>query len=327
MKKIKWGIFGTGSIAKTFAEALGGIGSEKYAIASRSEEKARTFGERYGFTKSYGSYEQLAADPETDIIYIATPMSSHYDDTMLCLRRGKSVLCEKSAAVNYGELDDMLTLAREKRLFFMEAMWMKCRPSYIRAKQWALSGRIGKIKEVRGDFSNIVPFDKESRLFRADLGGGALLDLGVYPISLAADILGNYPCEIKSSAYFGETGVDLTNAVLMKYPGNSYAAVSSSFCSAAGNAASVTGTKGFIIFDGGFVWSTSVSLYDTNGELLERFTYENEVNGYEYEIKEAESCLERGLTESPLIPHSSTEGVMKIMDACREQWEEERCRQ
>lgn len=321
MKKIRWGIFGTGAIARTFSKALSECeGAELCVIASRSEEKAKRFAKEFGFKKAYGSYELLAADPEVDIVYIATPMSSHYDDAMLCLRRGKNVLCEKSVTLNYRQLDDILTLSREKRLFFMEAMWMKCRPSYLKAKEWVQSGRIGKPRAVRADFCNTVPVDMNSRLFRPDCGGGALLDLAVYPITMAADFLGNYPCEITSSAVMGEMGVDLTDSIHLKYADGSYAALNSSMQIKSDNSASVIGTEGFILFDDGCVWSGGITLYSKNGERIDRFEYQNDVNGYEYEIREAMRCLSEGLTESPLVKQCDTEAVMKIMDTCREQW-------
>ena len=320
MNKIRWGILGTGAMAKMFAEALRGCeDAENYAVASRSEEKAVEFAGKYGFKKGVGSYELLAADPEVDIIYIATPMSSHYDDTMMCLRRGKRVLCEKSAALNSSQLDDMITLAEEKKLFFMEAMWTRLRPSYRKAKEWADSERIGKVISVKADFCNVVPYDENSRLFRPDCGGGALLDLGVYPITLAADFLGNYPCDLKSCADISR-GVDISNCVQLTYQGGAYADISSSFVSSAGNSAAVIGSDGFIIFEGGFVWSTAVTLYDKNGKTAETFDYKNRVNGYEYEIDEVHSCIRNGSSESSIVKHGDTLAVMKIMDSCREQW-------
>ena len=320
MNKVKWGILGTGAMAAIFAEALKGCeDAELYAAASRNEEKAALFAEKYGFGKSIGGYELLAADPEVDIIYIATPMSSHYDDTMMCLRRGKKVLCEKSAALNSSQLDDMITLAKEKKLFFMEAMWTKCRPSYRKAKQWAESGRIGKMNAVKADFCNIVPYDGNSRLFRSDCGGGALLDLGVYPITLAADFLGNYPCEIKSNAVISR-GVDISDSISLVYPNGAYADISAGFVTDTGNRAAVLGSDGFIIFEGGFVWSTAVTLYDKNGTVIEKFDYSNKVNGYEYEIEEVHECISEGLSESSIVKHCDTLAVMKIMDTCRGQW-------
>lgn len=321
MKKIRWGIFGTGAIAHTFADSLSKCeNAELCVISSRSEEKAKAFAAEYGFKKAYGSYELLAADPEVDIVYIATPMSSHYDDAMLCLRRGKNVFCEKSVTLNYRQLDDILTLAREKRLFFMEAMWLKCRPSYLKAKEWVQSGKIGKPKAVKAEFCSKVPVDMNSRLFRPDCGGGALLDLAVYPLTLAADFLGNYPCDITSSAVMGDIGVDLTDLIHLTYADGSHASVSASFQIGSDNSASVIGTDGFIQFDNGFVWSCGVTLYDKNGVKTDRFEYENDINGYEYEIREAMRCLSEGLTESPLVKQCDTEAVMKIMDSCREQW-------
>lgn len=321
MKKYKWGILGTGRIARTFSEAINGTeNAQAYAVASRSEEKAGRFAAEYGFTKAYGSYEQLAADPDVDVVYIATPMSSHYDDVMMCLRRGKHVLCEKSAAINSKQLDDMIILAREKRLFFMEAMWMKCRPAYRKAKEWASSGRIGKITSVRADFCNEVKYDPDDRLFKPECGGGALLDLGVYAITLAADFLGYYPSDIVSSCHLSPCGTDMGDLITLIYGSNSTAQLTASFDFLCRNNAAVYGTEGSIRFGDRFFCTSSVQLLDTAGNVIEAIDLENEINGCEYEIKEVHSCLEAGICESRLIPHSETAAVMSIMDHCRRQW-------
>lgn len=322
MSNIRWGIIGTGRIAVTFAEALAGCEeAELYAVASRSEERAAAFAEKHGFSKAYGSYEQLAADPEVDIVYIATPMSSHYDDTLLCLRRGKHVLCEKAAAINSRELDDMITLAGEKNLFFMEAMWMKCRPVYLKAKEWVKRGSIGDIKCVKADFCNLVKYDPKDRLFAPECGGGALLDLAVYPLTLAVDFLGNYPCEIISSANIGRDGVDLSNSIMLRYQGGKYASINSGFQQPCRNGAAIIGTEGSVIFGEWFFCTCEAVLYDRDGSELERAAIPNEINGYEYEIYEAHRCIRAGLRESTLIPHSGTKAVMSIMDECRSQWD------
>lgn len=321
MNEVKWGILGTGNIAHTFAKALKNVpGAVTYAAASRNDEKAREFAKEEGFMKSVGSYELLAGMQDIDIIYVATPMSSHYDDTMMSLRKGNNVLCEKSAALNSYQLDDMITLAKETGLFFCEAMWIKCRPAYKKALEWAKSGKIGQIKAVKADFCNIVPV-ADNRLFNAKLGGGALLDLAVYPITLACDFLGLYPRDIDSNAVIGETGVDLTDTIKLTYANGSFADISASFQCNTKSTAAIIGTEGFISFGEGFVWSNTVKLYDKNAALSDTYSYlDNGFNGYEYEIIEAQNCLMNKQTESMIIPHSSTMAVMKIMDECRNQW-------
>ena len=178
MNEIRWGIIGTGKIAHTFAEAINNCEDCKLsAAASRTLQKAEAFAAKYGCDRAFGSYRELAECDDVDVVYIATPMSAHFHDALICLEHGKNVLCEKSVTLDSDQLRILLETAAANKLFFMEAMWMKCQPAYLKAKEWINSGRIGSVEYIKADFSNIVPFDAEDRLFRADCGGGALLDL------------------------------------------------------------------------------------------------------------------------------------------------------
>ncbi len=318
--KYRWGVIGTGRIARTFSKALKGCDdAELYAVASRSADKAAVFAGEFGFEKSFGSYKALAEDKNVDIIYIATPMSSHYADALLCIKNGRNVLCEKSAALNSSQLDEMIAAARTSGVFFMEAMWMKCRPSYLKALEWLRSGRIGKVRYVKADFCNLVEYDPADRLFSPECGGGALLDLGVYPLTLAADFLGGDPDEIISCAHTSG-GVDLSNSITLRYPGG-FAAINSGFEIQNRNNAVISGDDGLIVFGDWFFCSSEVTLYDRSGRQVRKSVIPNEINGYEYEIREVHHCLEAGLKESRLVPHSSTIAVMKMMDKCRQDWE------
>lgn len=320
MDKIKWAVIGTGNIAHTFSEALAADpDAELYAVASRTKEKADKFAEQYGFVKSYGSYKELAENSGADVVYIATPMSSHYKDTLLCLDNGINVLCEKTVALNSAELDVMLSKAKEKDLFFMEAMWMKCRPTFLKAMEWIKQGQIGEIKYIKADFSNSIPFSSESRLFRNNCGGGALLDLGVYPVTLVHSLLGK-PDEIISNAHMSSDGIDLSNHITMRYNNGSFAVMDSGFEIQLTNNAIISGTKGFITFGNWFHCSDITELYNRNGILIETCHIPVEVNGYEYEIREVHRCLREGLKESPLVKQSDTAEIQKILDQCRAQW-------
>ncbi|HRR76496.1 MAG TPA: Gfo/Idh/MocA family oxidoreductase [Ruminococcus sp.] len=320
MDKIKWGIVGTGRIAHKFAEALNGCEeAELCAVASRSKEKADAFAEESGSREAYGSYEDFAEHSDAEAVYIATPMASHFNDAMLCLEHGKNVLCEKTVTLNSAQLEILLKTADENGLFFMEAMWMKCRPVYLKAKEWAMSGRIGDIRFIKADFSNTVPYDRNDRLFRPDCGGGALLDLAVYPVTLAADFLGNEPSEIISNAHIKD-GIDLSNTIIMRYPDGSYAAADSGFELTLRNNAVISGTKGMIVFGDGFFYANDITLYDENRRPVECFSCKDRINGYEYEIREFCRCLSHGLTNSTLVPRSGTVSVMRILDVCRRQW-------
>ncbi|MDE7279734.1 MAG: Gfo/Idh/MocA family oxidoreductase, partial [Oscillospiraceae bacterium] len=225
---VNWGIMATGKIARTFAKAVLSVSDAKlYACASRTAEKAAKFGKLYGAEKSYGSYEELAADPNIDIVYVASPMSCHYENVKLCFEHGKNVLCEKSITMDSAQLEELIAIAKRKDLFFMEAMWMKCLPSFLKAKEWFTDGKIGEIKAVRADFSNPVEYDPTDRLFRADLGGGALLDLGVYPLTLITAFLGYEPKQVLSDVNV-DHGVDMDEAVILKYE-NAYASMVAGF--------------------------------------------------------------------------------------------------
>lgn len=319
MNKVKWGIIGTGKIAHKFAAALNGCeDAELCAVASRHLPKAQTFAEEFGFANAYGSYRELAQESDAEVVYIATPMSSHYVDTMLCLDFKKHVLCEKSVTLNSRQLDTIFQTARYKDLFFMEAMWMKCRPAYLKAREWVNDGRIGEICYIKADFSNALKFDDSSRLFRPDCGGGALLDLTVYPITIALDFLG-YPDEIITSAHI-RGGIDLSDSIFLRYKNGSYASIDGGFELQLKNNAIISGSNGFITFGEYFHCTEEIALYDRNGSLVESLRFPDKINGYEYEIMEVHRCLRDKLLESPLVPHSGTADVMRIMDECRKQW-------
>ncbi len=319
MKKYRWGIIGTGRIARSFAVAIkGSDNAVLYAVASRSADKAAAFAGEFGFEKSFGSYAELASDSSVDIVYIATPMASHFADSMLCIDHGRNVLCEKSIALNSAQLEKMLAAAKDKDVFFMEAMWMKCRPTYLKALEWINTGRIGRVRYIKADFCCSVPYNRNDRLFSPECGGGALLDLGVYPITLAADILGSSPDEIITDANI-IFGVDMSNSITLRYK-DSAAVLQSGFEMQLPNRALISGDEGMIVFGEGFHCSSEITLFDREGRELERSIIPVIVNGYEYEILEAQRCLEKGLKESPLVTHSSTLAVMRIMDKCRKDW-------
>ncbi len=316
MSKItNWGILATGKIAHTFAKAVRSVPDAKlYACASRNKEKADKFAAEFGAEKAYGSYEELAADPNVDIVYVASPMSCHYENVRLCFEHGKNVLCEKSVTLDAAQLEELIIIARSKKLFFMEAMWTKCLPAFLKAKEWFDAGRIGNVKAIRADFSNPVEYDPADRLFRPELGGGALLDLCVYPITLVAAFLGFEPEKVTSCMNID--GVDMDEAILMKYRG-AYASIVAGFDIENDNRAVIVGDNGRIAFDPWYFCTDTVRLYDKNNKPLEESVTPHLCNGYEYEIMEAQRCMSEGLLESRLNPLSDTLGVMKLMDGIR----------
>ncbi len=319
MKKYRWGIIGTGRIARQFAAALKGCAdAELYAVGSRSIGKAESFAAEFGFERSYGSYAELAEDDNIDIIYIATPMASHYEDSLLCIKNGRNVLCEKSIALNSTQLSEMIAAAGDKGVFFMEAMWTKCRPTFLKALEWIKNGCIGDVKYIKADFCNLMPYNENDRTFIYECGGGALLDLGVYPITFAAAILGDEPDEIISYAHMAHK-VDMSNSITLKY-GDSVAVLQSGFEVQNTNRALIAGDKGAIVLGDWFHCTTQAWLYDADMNEIEYSEIPVDVNGYEYEIYEAHRCLSAGMKESSLVPLSSTAAVMRIMDKCRRDW-------
>lgn len=318
MQKTKWGVLSTGKIANTFAKALQATAdAELYAVSSRSLDRAKDFADRYGFECAYGSTEEMLADPKVEAVYIASPMACHYEDTMKCLKAGKNVLCEKTVTLNASELEEILAEAKKQNLFYMEAMWTKTLPHFRQGKKWFEEGRIGKIMMIKTDFVSICPGDPQDRLFRADLGGGALLDLGVYTLTFAMDFLGYEPEKITALAHM-KNDIDYEGAALLQYP-EAFAAMTYGFDCKSENAATVVGEKGSIVFDSWFHCSESVRLLDELNHTVESKHFPHPRTGYEYEIMEVNRCLREGLKESPLVPHSESLAVMRVIDQIKEQ--------
>lgn len=320
MKKIKWGILGTGSIANTFATAL--ISMEDCilaGVASRNDIRAKKFAESFKIGKSYASYEDLAKDPDIDVIYIAGPHTEHKSMAKLCIMNNKAVLCEKPFAINSKDTEELISLAREHNVFLMEAMWTKFLPTSLRVKQWIKEGRIGNLLHIKATFGFLSDYDPNGRLYNPTLGGGALLDVGVYPISYTTFLLDRRPDRIISSAVIGKTGVDEQNAIVFYYNDGILADLSSSISCVTGNDALIVGDKGIIKVDR-FWMADSARLYDNNYECLDEYNEPFRTNGYEYEAAEVNRCLREGLKISPLNPLTDTLSNMKLMDEIREQW-------
>lgn len=314
--KFTWGIMGLGRISELFAEAVNASEDTQFVCASRSEEKAAVFAEKYGAVKYYGSYEALAADENVNIVYIGTPTSCHCDNVRLCLESGRNVLCEKSVTINSAQWRELVSLAAEKGLFLMEAMWMKCLPSFLKAKEWIAQGRIGMPKLVKAELNKAYIYEEGDRLFKKELGGGVLLDMGVYVLTLACDILGYEPQEIHSRLSMGPSGSDFTSSIMLDYSDGRFADLTASFEMPSENYAYIVGTKGRIRLGPWFHCSRS-ALLTLNDGSEEYFDGSFICNGYEYEIAEARNCITSGLTQSRLVPISETTAVMNIMDEIR----------
>jgi len=316
---IGWGIMATGTIARKFCEGLKVLGdAELVAVASRSMEKARAFGAEHGIKRAYGSYEALAQDPDVDIVYIATPHPMHFENAMLCLEAGKAVLCEKPFTMNAREAEALIAFAREKGLFLMEAMWTRYLPAIVKVREWLSKGLIGEVRFLKADFGYRCVWDPGGRLLNPALGGGALLDVGIYPVSFASMIFGNQPRIIQSLAHIGETGVDEQFAALFEYEGGAIASLSGALRTDFVNDALILGTHGRIHVPDFFYAKTATFRSASGAE--EVFGPEFEGNGYQYEAAEAMRCLREGKLESSIMPLEETLAIMRTMDAIRSQW-------
>ncbi len=315
--KTTWGIMGLGKIAEYFAKALLSVENAELICASRNMDKAKEFGDKYHAIDCHGTYEDLVRDDRVDVIYVATPMSCHYENVKLCLEHGKSVLCEKAVTINAGQWEDLVRLAKEKNCFLMEAMWMKFLPSFLKIKEWYENGKIGELVTVKAEFINRCLYSSDDRLFVKALGGGALLDLGVYTLTFACDFLGYAPYKVDSMLRIGQSGVDFFDSVLLKYENGSFAELTSSFDILSENRAYLVGTKGSIMIGPWFHCAREAELFDQDGKSVETYQQEFLCNGYEYEIMHVQDCLNKGLKESPVQTHEKTHAIMKIMDEIR----------
>lgn len=318
-KKLKWGILGTGWIAEQFAKDLIHVtNGEGFAVGSRTQEKADDFAKRHGLPRAYGSYGQLLQDPEIDVVYVATPHPQHHDNVIAALRAGKAVLCEKPFTVNSSELAEMIKLAAKKGLFLMEAMWTRFLPAIVKTREWIKDGRIGEIKLLKAEFGFCADWNPEGRLFNPQLGGGALLDAGIYPVSFASMVFGTHPVRIHSAVQMGKTGVDEQFSVLLDYGVGRSASLHGAIRLNMNNDAHIYGTKGMIHVPS-FLNARTASLR-VEGAEEEVFTDDRTTIGYAFEAQEVGECLLRGDKESSLISLEESLTIMGILDQLRDDW-------
>lgn len=316
MDVVRFGVIGAGYIATKFCEAVLGIHGHLYAIASRDIKKAESYQNKFGFEKAYDQYEDLLSDPNVDCVYIATPHGLHYDHMMLALKHKKNILCEKSFTLNARQAEAVLYKAIENHVFVMEAMWTRFLPTIQELKRLIDDGIIGKITHVEASFGLYADQNKE-RLFSPLLGGGALLDLGVYPITFANIILGQ-PKSFETEVKLNSNGYDVSEKMKYHYP-DAIALLSSALDMQMNTTGIIKGQNGCIKVPN-FWKAEEAYIYDMNHHLIQEISYPHIVNGLEYEIMEVIRCIESGLTESPIMPHAETIEIMKQMDALRNAW-------
>ncbi len=318
MGVLKVGIMGTGRIASVLAETMVQMPEVcLYGAASRSLEKAEDFAARFSIKKAYGSYEELAADSEVQLIYIATPHSEHSRNARLCLEHGKHVLCEKSFAANYSQAKEMIDLAQEKNLMITEAMWVRYMPMADTLKEVLASGIIGEPMTLTANLAYLVS-DKH-RIVAPELAGGALLDVGVYTLNFASLVFGDEITDITSSVIKTETGVDAQNSITLLYPGGKMAVLNSSIQVLSDRQGIIYGTKGFLVVENINNFE-SISVYNTDRKLVGSYERPEQISGYEYQVLASKTAIEQGETQCPQMPHQTTLQVMKVMDELRKQW-------
>jgi predicted dehydrogenase len=315
---VRWGILGTGNMASQFAMGLARLPDARLiAVASRQQRRAEAFGDGAGVPHRHGSYAALLEDPDVDVVYVATPHTEHCANTLAALRAGKHVLVEKPFALNAAEAETMIAEARQRGLFVMEATWMRFLPLMGELRRLLAEGTIGAPRMLMADFGFVAPFNPESRLFNPSLGGGSLLDVGIYPVSLASLVFG-MPTAIHSLAHLGKTGVDEQVGVLLGYPGGEIALLASATRTETAQEATICGEQGRIRIH--TRWWVPEIMTVTVGVKQEVIHRPMIGNGYGHEAAEVMRCLHAGLTESPLMPLDETLTIMRMLDQIRAQW-------
>lgn len=314
----KVGIIGAGWIAEKMAEALAPL--EDYcvhAIASRSLEKAEEFAGRWNIEKAYGSYEELVADDEMDLVYIATPHSHHFQHAMLALEHGRNVLVEKAFTANAQEAEILIRTAHEKGLFITEAIWTRYMPLSHKVKEVMESGIIGEPRVLTATLCYMMEF--KERIVRAELCGGALLDLGVYALNFARMYFGTDIVRTVTNVHLGPTGMDMHESISLSFADGKMANLQAGALCLNDRQGIISGTEGYIRVDN--INCPEVVEVWRNYELAARYEKPADmVNGYEYQVFECRRCIEEGLQESPMMPHEETLSIMKQMDALRQEW-------
>lgn len=315
-RTFKWGIIGPGKIAGKFATDLKMVpGAELYAVASRDMEKAQAFSAEYHFKKSYGSYEELALDTEVDVIYVATPHVFHHEHTLLCLKNKKAVLCEKPFAINSRQVEEMIHAAQENKAFLMEAMWTYFLPHYLYLLDLVKTKKFGTIKSLEADFGFAAPYLPEKRLYNKVLGGGSLLDIGIYPLFAALSLMG-VPSTINAKAKIGDTGVDESCDINLTYNNGAVACLSSAINIKTPTIATIKFERATVILQSRFHEPTSIVIISDGKQ--EEINFEVTSLGYNFEAMHVQQMLSAGRTESTIMTFQKSRELIALLDSVRE---------
>lgn len=316
-KKYKWGILAPGKMSAKFTRGLKLLENvELYAVGSRNTERSKKFADEFGFKKAYGSYEELAADKDVDVIYIASPHSCHHEHTMLCLKNRKAVLCEKAFAMNSREVTEMIDEAVMQKVFLMEALWPPFQPIYKKTKEILLGGEPGKIVHLDARFGFQAPFNASDRKFDLALGGGSLLDIGIYSVIDALYFLG-VPDEIMAKATFSPSGSEESISIIFGYNDGHMATIYSSFRTMAGIGCNLLCENGNLYFTRERDMSQKLKVEMKGKENVE-YSMSPEGMGYPFEATEVMKCLDEGMLQSNVVPHTFSLDLIKTLDRIRE---------
>jgi predicted dehydrogenase len=313
---LRWGILGAGSIAKAQVADMQLHGFTVTAVAARDLAKAQAWAAETNVPTAFGSYEELAADPDIDAIYVATVHPAHADSARIALEGGKHVLVEKPFTMDAAQAQELVDLAASKNLVILEAMWTRWLPHMVRIREILAEGLLGDVRTVIADHDQKI--DHIPRLIRPELGGGALLDLGIYPVSFAWDVFGA-PDTVIAHATMSDTGVDLETAIILGYPSGAHAVLQIQMNGTGPNRAAIVGTEGRIEIDSVWYSQTAFTRYDAAGEVVERFDERDPGRGMQFQTAELERIVASGELGGDILPPSQTVAIMATLDEIRRQ--------
>lgn len=315
---MKFAILGPGHIAHSLAKAVSALdGVELYAVASRSLDRAEAFAKEWGFAKSYGSYEELAKDPEVDLIYIATPHSHHYEHAKLCLEHGRNILVEKAFTVNAAQAEELAALAKEKNAFMAEAIWTRYMPSRKMIDDLLEKGTIGKVTSLTANLG--YELHNIERMQSPELAGGALLDLSVYPINFARMVMKKEVKDITTTAVMSPRGIDWMNSITLIFEDDTMAVLHSNMLVGINRMGVICGDKGYIEVQN-INNCEEIRVYDLDHKLVAAHNVPEQINGYEYEVLACMKAMEEGKIECEQMPHEESIWIMRLMDRVRKEW-------
>lgn len=315
---MKFAILGPGSIAKCMATAVSGLKEvEKYAVASRDLKRAEAFAKEWGFEKAYGSYEEMVQDPQVELIYVATPHSFHFEHAKLCIEHGKNVLVEKPFTVNTKQAEELILLAKEKNVFLTEAIWTRYMPSRKMVDDLIEAGTIGKVTSIMANLC--YELHGIPRMEEPELAGGALLDLGVYPINFARMVAKTEVKEMHSHAVMSPKGIDWMNSMTLVFEDGIMAVLHSNMLANSNRMAAVFGDKGYMEIQN-VNNCEEIRIYDADHKLVVTHPVPEQINGYEYEVIASMKAIREGKIECEEMPHEETLWVMRLMDSIRKEW-------